>query len=296
MSKKGNAPYLLGFILSTTLACGGRAHFGDEGDGPDGGAAGSVPGTTVTTGSSGATSGGAGGSSSTTSGNVTTGPGATTVSVGTGGGTAGAGGSIQVGTGGQGGTSPSTPPVVHCPGEVLPSFADDAGQAVAPPPPATCPCTRRPGPGNSLFCPEGHGDFVTAVIDEAGGTIGLSGTMSTRGVPTRLEIPRGALPGPTTISITETSCPPPASFIDGSPVYQFDPPDLVFASAVVLTIGWSIDNGVVPDLAIYSNGGGIFEKIPMQNGNAGFIQARVTKLAQDYFVGVPKQPSQQSCP
>jgi hypothetical protein len=145
------------------------------------------------------------------------------------------------------------------------------------------------------MCPAGSGESVMGMVADAGGTIELTGTMSTRGAAARLEIPRGALAGPTVITITETDMPPPAGYVDGSPIYRIDPSDLMLAKPAVLTIPFAVLSGTVPPLAIYQIVGDTFVKVPDSYLNAGFLQGSI-KTTGLYFAGAPKTPAQQNCP
>jgi hypothetical protein len=186
-------------------------------------------------------------------------------------------------------------PLVQCPAD--PGFAtdaeapnDDAGvDALAP---GDCPCTRRPGPGNSFMCPMGSGRFGSYHVPEAGGTIEFA---TEQGTPLRLKIPSGALHGATTITITETECPPPASFIDGSPVYQIDPPDLTFAKPVLISVPYAVRSGLVPPFDIYLTNGGKFERVADSYRNAGFLEGSISHLGS-VMAAKPKTGAEQSCP
>jgi hypothetical protein len=147
------------------------------------------------------------------------------------------------------------------------------------------------------MCPTGTGESAMAMITEEGGTVSLSGTPATRSTAqgARLEIPRGALATPTTVTITETDIPPPVGYVDGSPIYRIDPADLTLAKPGLLTIPTSVLSGVVPPLAIYQIVADTYVKVPDSYLNAGFLQGSI-KSGGLYFAGVPKSPTQEHCP
>jgi hypothetical protein len=145
------------------------------------------------------------------------------------------------------------------------------------------------------MCPQGSGESTTVMVDEMGGTVEITGTMSTRGVGARLEIPRGALSGPTTITITETDVAPPADYVDGSPLFRIDPLDLMLAKPAVLTIPFFVKSGISPALAIYHQVGDGYSKVADSYLNAGFLQGSV-QAGGTYFAGVPKTDAQKDCP
>ena len=189
-------------------------------------------------------------------------------------------------------------PLVQCPAD--PGFVADAGtlnddagaDALTP---EECPCTRRPGAGNSFMCPAGNGESVSYIVSETGGTIELGFSMATKGSPLRLQIPPGALQGQTTITITETECPPPASFIDGSPVYQIDPPNLTFSKPVLISVPYTVRSGTVPRFDIYLTNAGALEKVADSYLNAGFLEGSIKHLGS-VFAGKPKTSAELSCP
>jgi hypothetical protein len=134
-----------------------------------------------------------------------------------------------------------------------------------------------------------------AMITLAGGAVEITGTMSTVGVAARLDIPMNGLTAPTVVTLTETEVPPPADFVDGSPIYRIDPANLVIEKQAVLTLPYNINSGSVPDFAIYRIDGANVAKVSDSSANAGFLRASV-KAGGSYFVGAPKSAAQQSCP
>jgi hypothetical protein len=215
------------------------------------------------------------------------------------GGPDGGGGSAGDGSGGTGGSS-TTEVTTQGTGGWGGTFAGaggsgldvDASDGASPPP---CPCTRRPGPGESVSCPVGSGVAAIAMITSAGGSVEVTGTMSTVGVAARLDIPMNGLAAPTVVTLTETEIAPPADFVDGSPIYRIDPADLVIAKPAVLTLPFQIKSGSIPDFAIYRIDGATTVKLADSSANAGFVRA-IVKAGGSYFVGVPKTAAQQSCP
>jgi hypothetical protein len=155
-----------------------------------------------------------------------------------------------------------------------------------------CPCSRRPGGDYSFQCPMGTGQSASADIGRMGGTVSLSGTPSTKGVPCRLDIPANALSQLVTVTITETDIPPPLGYIDESPIYAIDSPGgLALASPARLTIPFQSDQSSVSNqLAIYlSTDGKTFTRLSVLLVNAGFVQGllRGTGLV---FAGYPATP------
>jgi len=259
MKTSENLRGCIGLALFAMVGCGGSFNLGGEVDAGGGGSA------------------GAGGTSSTTSMDTvgTTGGSAGSTTMGSGGSSvAGSGGSSVAGAGGQGGTivvvddaAVDASIVVHCPNPLTPAVDSGPSEYDA----HACACTRRPGPGTSFMCPAGTGKSATALIGPEGGTIELSGTPSTVGVPARLEIPFGALAAATLVSITETQCPPPSNFDDGSPIYQIDPPCVMLSQAAKLTIPYSVNSGVIAALEIWAVSDTGVSKVPDSYLNAGFL-------------------------
>jgi len=205
-------------------------------------------------------------------------------------GTAGAGGE-QLATGGAGsGGSAGMNTGTHDAGV-------DQGTVCAEPSFETCPCTRRPGPTTSaIFCPVGSGTSVTMTIGEAGGQISLDGTPSANAPGFRLQIPAGALAGPTVITVTETTVPPPASYVDASPIYQIDPPNLMFAKPAALTLPFKMKNGSIPStLAIDASTDAGYVRLADSYINAGFLQGSLSRTAS-VFAGYPKSGCELACP
>jgi hypothetical protein len=172
-----------------------------------------------------------------------------------------------------------------------------AGAAESPSASIACGCTRRPGDGNSFQCPWGDAITVSMEVGPEGGTIELGGTQSTLGVPVLIRIPPGALAETVTISVTETSIPPPDDLNDWSPLYRFAPADLTFLRPVEVRVPWSGRSGFVAhglSLYVSSEPNGSCEMAPLSDNyvNAGFNQGSLRHLGWA-IVGVPKEPG---CP
>jgi hypothetical protein len=174
------------------------------------------------------------------------------------------------------------------------------GAGGSPPMPVTaCPCTRRPGDGNSIRCPIGVGETASGTIGKAGGKITLTGRQTSQtGVPFSLEIPPTALDADTMITVTETTTPPPADFVDYSPVYSIEPAGLSSTIPLPIVIGAANNEMLVTNaLAIYGGPSvsGPFKRLADSYVNAGFMQGS-TKTLGAFFVGYPKRPEQAACP
>jgi len=222
------------------------------------------------------------------------------------GGSSGNGGldSLGVGdTGGTGGTSiasgdtsfPSEEPSTG-PCEPLVEPASAVPGNVVP----GCPCTRRPGAGNSFQCPAGANASISQSIGPEGGSIVLLGQQgASSGVPFSVHVPPGAVAQATLLTITETKLPPPANFVDYSPIYHFEPDNLSLGQVVSVQIPWRSNSSTVPqDLGIYwsplANTCG-FTLLGDSSTNAGFEMASLTHAGY-LFVGVPKTAVQATCP
>jgi hypothetical protein len=166
------------------------------------------------------------------------------------------------------------------------------------PPQPGCPCTRRPGQGNSYLCPMGVGQTAYMYIGRDGGSIGLLGQQSARSnVPFGLTIPPGALDAETLISVSETDLPPPSGFLDWSTTYLVEPRGLLLHKVAGLQIPWSSNISSAAGLAIYArdeNGTCGFKRLVDSYTNAGFEQASLTELGY-LFVGVPSTLDPSTC-
>jgi hypothetical protein len=160
-----------------------------------------------------------------------------------------------------------------------------------------CPCTRRPAGTPDMACAAGDGTSVTFLMTPQGGSFSLGGWQAQQsGVYVRLDVPQGALSAPTWITLTETTCPPPASYVDASPLYQFAPADLVFSRPINVRIPYGASGRFPPTQSIYlSAAGDTYERVPDSNINAGFMQGSITHFGF-IFAGYPKSPEQATCP
>jgi hypothetical protein len=166
--------------------------------------------------------------------------------------------------------------------------------------PASCPCTRRPGEGNSFMCRMGVNESMTFTIGPGGGYVIIHGRQGTpSNIPFALNIPPTALPGEVSIKVTETNLPPPGDFVDFSPVYRIEPTTLAFSVPVEVQIPWSSTLTLVPaQLAIYwsaPDSDTTFVKVPDSSVGAGVIRGS-TRGGGYAFVGVPKGTAFAGCP
>ncbi len=94
-----------------------------------------------------------------------------------------------------------------------------------------------------------HGDCstTTATVGATGGTVATSDGLT-------VAIPAGALDGPTTITVTTTDAAPPAGIGAVSPVYEFEPDGLVFASPIKVSL--PLPSGVLAASVYWSQLGG----------------------------------------
>lgn len=176
---------------------------------------------------------------------------------------------------------------------------ESTGSPTPVPPYPGCPCTRRPGVGNSYLCPMGVGQKSYLYLDASGGDVILLAQQSAKSnIPFALSIPPGAVDKQTLISIEETDLPPPSGFLDWSPVYLVEPRGLSFTKVAGVQIPWSSNLTQVPKtLAIYArdeNGSCGWKALIDSYTNAGFEQASLTQLGY-LFVGVPSTIDPSTC-
>lgn len=163
--------------------------------------------------------------------------------------------------------------------------------------PAGCRCTRRPGfETEPELCKVGAGKSVSFSVGPAGGLL-VAPLSFISGVSVAIEIPPGALTQETVITISETTVPPPASYVDWSPVYRFDPVDLELLAPAKITIPWSNLSGLVdgPLAAHWSVDGCSWAPLADSYINAGFHQASTTRLGFA-FSGFPQGEAYAGCP
>jgi hypothetical protein len=154
-----------------------------------------------------------------------------------------------------------------------------------------CPCSRRPGENNSFMCPRGAGATASAVIGPGGGTLLLGGTPSTLGLDFQLYVPPGALAETVVISVTEAALPPPAPYVDYSPIYDLQPAGLTSSAPMTVTVPWMNVDGIVPrELAIYQSTqdcGISYTRVADSGQNAGFNEGSLSILGP-VFMGYPR--------
>jgi hypothetical protein len=170
-----------------------------------------------------------------------------------------------------------------------------------------CGCTRRPGPGASFFnCPPGIGNNASVVLDPSSvtaTTLSLQGRQGVAsGVPARIDFAPGSVQTPTEVTLIETSIPPPADFMDWSPIYAVEPLGLAITNGARLQLPWTNApdaTGIttIPSgMAIwFSADGSCFTRLPDSLGNAGFNTGSLSQLGY-LMVGVPRNASTATCP
>jgi hypothetical protein len=174
---------------------------------------------------------------------------------------------------------------------------DDSGSLASGPSTARCPCSRRPGVGNSFQCAMGTDETNSATIGPEGGLLEIHGQQGeSSGASFLLKVPPNALPIEMTVQVTETSVAPPADLIDYSPVYLVEPTDVTAHFPMMLTVPYG--NSVsLPSLAIYAADSveGPFQPLPDSYTNAGFMQGSTMRLGA-FVVAAPPNPTQVLCP
>jgi hypothetical protein len=145
-----------------------------------------------------------------------------------------------------------------------------------------------------LRCPPGVDLFARAQIGPEGGKVSLVGQ---QGVGCHLTIPPKAFDTPLSVTITETSIPPPQEFFDWSPIYEVQPSGVASSSLMTLRLPWANRDGAISGLTVYHarEKNGPFTAVSDFYINAGFADAGVTELGF-FFVGVLKSPAELSCP
>ena len=165
------------------------------------------------------------------------------------------------------------------------------------PPEWGCPCTRRPGPGNSENCAQGVGQTATGRIGPGGGTLVLTGQQGLwSGTGAELDVPAGALPSDVLVSIIETNLAPPGSLVDTSPVYSFEPSELTFAAPAKFRIPWGSSVPAPAGLsAFWGPCNGVFRHVSDVVVDGSSVEGTTTSLGW-VVVGVAKGASTQACP
>ncbi len=153
-----------------------------------------------------------------------------------------------------------------------------------------CPCSRRPGENNAFMCPPGTGQASTTALGTDGGNASLDGTPSTASVPVRLTLLPTALGQSVSVTITETTTPPPAGYVDESPIYSIAMlPGLTLSTPARLVLPYQSNLSLISSqLAIYfSTDGTTYTRVQDSYVNAGFLQGSLTKSGF-VFAGYPK--------
>jgi hypothetical protein len=153
-----------------------------------------------------------------------------------------------------------------------------------------CPCSRRPGENNAFMCPPGTGQASTTTLGTNGGSASLNGTPSTASIPVSLAILPTALGQSVSITITETTTPPPAGYVDESPIYSIAMlPGLTLSTPAKLVLPYQNNLGFIStQLAIYfSTDGMTYTRVQDSYINAGFLQGSLTKSGF-VFAGYPQ--------
>lgn len=165
-------------------------------------------------------------------------------------------------------------------------------------PPAACNCTRRPGGKRSFNCPAGVGESVSVQVGPEGGEVLLNGQQGKASrLGASLVIPPTALDKMVTITITETADTLPTDFVDLSPMYRFDPPDLTFALPVKVTIPIGNGEGTYPSqIGMYWSTGAQsqFARVEDSSYNAGVLLGSTMKLGTA-FGAIPACAVPPSC-
>jgi hypothetical protein len=118
------------------------------------------------------------------------------------------------------------------------------------------------------------------------------------GVPFSLDVPPHAFDAEVTITITETTLAPPATFVDYSPVYRVAPSEGTSAFPILIVVPWGNRDGAVSgSLSVYTaeDENSPFERVPDSYINAGFMQASVRHFGL-FFAGYPKSGAELGCP
>jgi len=161
-----------------------------------------------------------------------------------------------------------------------------------------CLCSRRPEGPSSWQCPVGVGESSSATLGVDGGTVELLGQQgNSSGVPFSLVVPPAALSASIAVTVTETTIPPPAGYVDYSPVYRVAPGDLTFAVPATITVPWgNIGGPVSSSLSLYAatDEASPFHRVDGVVGNAGFEQATITRGGL-FFAGYPITATSLAC-
>jgi hypothetical protein len=195
-----------------------------------------------------------------------------------------------------------TPVTATAPDAGPDAAATDAGTPMA------CPCTRRPGAGNTLECPMGLGEYVSWTIGPSGGPVALQGRQGlASGVAAEFDFPPTAIATPTEIKLIETSIPPPPDLIDWSPVYLVEPAGLALTARTPFHLpdqnvalgpsagGVAVSTSPTGLSVWFSPDGACFTPVADSYVNAGFMMGSTTQLGY-FIVGVPRTAVTATCP
>ena len=164
---------------------------------------------------------------------------------------------------------------------------------------ANCPCSRRPGVNNSFKCAMGTGESITQRVGTAGGSVQLTAQQgASSGVDFRIDVPPKTMQADIEVQITETTNPPPAEFVDYSPIYLVEPGDVSSQFQIRLTVPFGGNDGEIPvTLAIYAaaDPAGPFERVSDSYINAGFLQGSIRHFGA-FFAGSPRTAAEAACP
>ena len=164
---------------------------------------------------------------------------------------------------------------------------------------ANCPCSRRPGANNSFKCAMGMGESVTQRVGAAGGSVHLTAQQgASSGVDFRIDVPPTTVQTDVEVQITETMNPPPADFVDYSPIYLVEPGDVSSIFPIHLTVPFGGNDGEIPaTLAIYAAADpvGPFERVNDSYINAGFLEGSITHFGA-FVAGLPRTAAEAACP
>ena len=152
---------------------------------------------------------------------------------------------------------------------------------------------------NSFQCARGVGESISQSIGVAGGSVQLTARQgASSGVDFRIDVPPTTLQADVDVQITETTNPPPADFVDYSPIYLVQPSALSSQLQIDLTVPFGGNDGEIPPtLAIYAaaDPAGPFERVLDSYINAGFLQGSITHFGA-FFAGSPRTAAQAACP
>jgi hypothetical protein len=143
------------------------------------------------------------------------------------------------------------------------------------------------------------GESTTQHVGVAGGSVRLTAQQgASSGVDFRIDVPPTTMQADVEVRITETTNPPPADFVDYSPIYLVEPGDVRSQFPIKLTVPFGGNDGGMPrTLAIYAaaDPAGPFERVSDSYINAGFLQGSITHFGA-FFAGSPRTAAQAACP